>query len=403
MDAKQIWQSLLDKLFLPETNLFYDYVTSNDPAVRFAHLPDPEEVRENFPNPCGWGTGMEDCMLNTGSALDVLWKLFPDPDFTGKVVAGIAGCCEVHGRPGFLARGITPVGEPCCYMNTSRDQLTLAVYGLWRVIHSHSGVSGKLRREVVRLLELIALDCRRRAVPENGFNLCRLDGRPGLVCNMWNCLDHEALRLPMIYLAAFEASGRGQYLDWAKEYLPEALEQTLSTAQQASWWHLPTVQMQLSILLIREGGCVPEFHGQLERALDQVAQFAFDQFLPALEDAEAFRGDWYAPNENWRTLPMKLQYGTISPDGRHGLYEGKAYLNPVYPESYAVPKELLHRLGSYLTAILAPGRLVLPEEWERRLFAFLERVDLTRCCSDGPLKLLHALCFLNPESKGGSI
>ena len=35
------------------------------PPVR--SLPSPEEVAANFPNPCGWSTGMEDCMLNAGS------------------------------------------------------------------------------------------------------------------------------------------------------------------------------------------------------------------------------------------------------------------------------------------------------------------------------------------------
>ena len=69
MDLFAAWKGIREQLFDPRTNLFYDYTTSHDRAQKFRYLPAPEEVAADFPNPCGWGTGMEDCMLNAGSAL----------------------------------------------------------------------------------------------------------------------------------------------------------------------------------------------------------------------------------------------------------------------------------------------------------------------------------------------
>ena len=399
MDMLTAWNGVKRQLFDSRTNLFYDYVTSHDREGRFLHLPNPQEVKADFPNPCGWGAGMEDCMLNAGSALDILWKLFPDPAFTAQVVKGIALCCEGHGRPGFVARGMTPPPEKHCYSNTSRDQLTLAVYGLWRVIHSHRDISPGVRSEAARLLELIACDCRKHVIPENRYNLLRLDGKPAVASTMWNCSAHEALRLPMVYLAAFEATGASRYLDWANEYLPRALEQTLSPDERESWWHLPIVQMQLSILLIAESAAVPEYRELLRRAMDQLVAFAEGKFLEALGKAEAFHGEWHVPNGNFRLQPMRLQHATISADRRNALFEGKPYFVPVFPEKFAVTRSLLHELGSFLTIFLAPGNRRLSEERLLRLDRIVSPIDFSRHCSDGGIKLLHALSFLPTEQQ----
>ena len=277
--------------------------------------------------------------------------------------------------------------------------MTLAVYGLWRVIHSYRDVSPELRAEAARLLELIAGDCRKYVVPENRYNLLRLDGKRAQVSTMWNCFAHEALRLPMVYLAAFEATGAGRYLDWANEYLPKALEQTLSPDGRENWWHLPIVQMQLSILLVAESAAVPEYGELLRRAMDQLVSFAERKFREVLRKAEAFHGDWHVPNGNFRLQPMRLQHATISADRRNALFEGKPYFIPVFPEKFAVTRSLLHELGSFLTIFLAPGTRRLPEEWLSRLDRIVSPIDFSRHCSDGGIKLLHALSFLPTEQQ----
>ena len=51
--AVRLWNQLQNCLYHPEMELIYDYVTSRNPRHRFDHLPSPEEVAANFPNPCG--------------------------------------------------------------------------------------------------------------------------------------------------------------------------------------------------------------------------------------------------------------------------------------------------------------------------------------------------------------
>lgn len=87
-DAAALWTILKKNLYCPETELFYDYRTSADPAERFALLPTAEEIGVDFPNPCGWGTGMEDCSLNGGLALELCRIYEPDCGFASRLVSG---------------------------------------------------------------------------------------------------------------------------------------------------------------------------------------------------------------------------------------------------------------------------------------------------------------------------
>ena len=60
---------VLKRYFCPETELFYDFVV-DDNGNAWHHLPKPSQIANSYPNPCGWGTGMEDSSMNGGSAID---------------------------------------------------------------------------------------------------------------------------------------------------------------------------------------------------------------------------------------------------------------------------------------------------------------------------------------------
>ena len=45
------------------THLFYDYLTSYEAERELNHLPITVEANRQYPNDCGYGTGMEDCMI----------------------------------------------------------------------------------------------------------------------------------------------------------------------------------------------------------------------------------------------------------------------------------------------------------------------------------------------------
>ena len=60
---EQAWQVTWTRFYRPETHLFYDYLSSYEPGKELGHLPTAAEVQRQFPNPCGYSTGMEDGMI----------------------------------------------------------------------------------------------------------------------------------------------------------------------------------------------------------------------------------------------------------------------------------------------------------------------------------------------------
>ena len=70
--ANAAWKCSWEKFFSYDTHLFYDYLTDNDPAKRYAHLPTPEEVANEIPNRTSWNAGMEDSSINAGIMLEAV-------------------------------------------------------------------------------------------------------------------------------------------------------------------------------------------------------------------------------------------------------------------------------------------------------------------------------------------
>ena len=96
---------------------------------------------------------------------------------------------------------------------------------------------------------------------------------------------------------------------------------------------------------------------------------------------------------------MILHHASLSADQCNGLFEGKPYLVPLFPEEFDKTRTLLQKLGSYLTIILASGSRQVPGEWLSRLDRVVSSIDFSRHCSDGGIKLLHALAFLPTEQQ----
>lgn len=121
---KYLWE----KLYCEKTSLFYDRICKGDD--RFAELPTLDEISKQFPNPCGWSTGMEDCSINAGHMLEILslQHTVSYENISTKVecvIKGIHLCQSVHGKIGFLVRGVSPFDKKSCYFNSSRDQITI--------------------------------------------------------------------------------------------------------------------------------------------------------------------------------------------------------------------------------------------------------------------------------------
>ena len=64
------------RFYLPSVQTFGDYLSSYEAGREQAHLPKAEEVKRQYPNPCGYSTGMEDGAILGGAMLSVLCDRF---------------------------------------------------------------------------------------------------------------------------------------------------------------------------------------------------------------------------------------------------------------------------------------------------------------------------------------
>lgn len=396
------WERVWQSLFRPETGLFYDHLSV---LPDLGHLPTPEEIARCFPNPCGWGTGMEDGMLSAGAAMDILRlrrELGGDPDageMAEAVLSGICRAATVHGTPGFLARSISPADGKSCYLNSSRDQFTLGVYGAWRFLRHFPDASPSSRDAVRELLASVARYCERVVTPENHYDLLRLDGKPALVSTVWNAAPHEMLRLPMFYAAAWEATGDEHWRSLALRYALPGVAATL-TMDRANlwWWDITVSQMQISLALLDAidlGDA--ELHRQYRTAMRMTSRHAAELLEKALTDAEHFSDDWTAHAPDWRTCEMRPLADPPSPSG-DGLYYGFRCDTPVRPEPFRQVMELTRGLGNLVfTLALDPAAEIAPET-RARFRAVLEKMDFSHMASGGLLQLQQGAWALQQKT-----
>lgn len=250
------WRRIRHTLFCEETGLVYDYVTSRDHsrAVRPSALAGgdcprfPESVRLEYRH----GRLRAQRRLSARSA-----ALPPGGGFRLRPARG-GRADPVRGSPRYagalVARGISPRDGRSCYGNSSRDQFTLATYGMWRFLSGGGVIPERLRQRGVTFLRSVADYCERIVTPANACNLMRLDGRPAIVSTMWNCAPHEALRLPMIYGIAASVTGEPRYYELMRRYAAAGLRETLTMNPEADWWDMPVIQMQLSLNFFAESG-----------------------------------------------------------------------------------------------------------------------------------------------------
>ena len=72
----QAWEMIWTRFYQPKIQTFADYLSSYEAGHEQNHLPTAEEVGRQYPNPCGYGTGMEDGMILGGAMLSILADRF---------------------------------------------------------------------------------------------------------------------------------------------------------------------------------------------------------------------------------------------------------------------------------------------------------------------------------------
>ena len=255
--AEKAWEVTWERFYLPRTHLFYDYLTSYEPGKGLAHLPTAGEVARQFPNECGYGTGMEDGMISAGVMLALIvdrYAVTKEESLRERaydVFQGFRLCATAHGVTGFLARAVCHEDLRSIYPNSSRDQYTHAVHGLWHYARSPLCSTGT-KAEIGAILSAVADRMTRNVIPENDYDSLRADGTRDTrgISRMWNVMGHEAARLPMIYAAAWDVTGRPEYRDLYRRYIGEAVKLSFTINNREATYAL--LQMQGSFELLEE-------------------------------------------------------------------------------------------------------------------------------------------------------
>ena len=313
----QAWTVTWERFYLPSTHLFYDYLTSYEPGRWLAHLPSADEVARQVPNECGYGTGMEDGMISAGVMLDMLVDRYA---VTGEaslrqralnVFLGVRLCATAHGVTGFLARAVCHEDLRSIYPNSSRDQYTHAVHGLWHYARSPLCGPGT-KTEIGEILAAIADRMTRNVTPENDYDSLRADGSRDTrgISRMWNVMGHEAARLPMIYAAAWNVTGRREYYVLYRRYLEPALRQSFEVDGRQPTYAL--LQMQDSMELLETLEQEPGLKRQMREVMAATSRRCAERALNA--DRSAARLDLTRLCSDWRTgegLAWKGEYRKV--------------------------------------------------------------------------------------------
>ena len=302
--AEHAWRVTWERFYLPSTHLFYDYLTNYDPGSGLAHLPTADEVRRQYPNECGYGTGMEDCMISAGTLLSLIVDRYAVTkeeslrERAREVFEGVRLCATAHGVTGFLARAVCRDDLVSIYPNSSRDQYTHAVHGLWLYARSPLCAPGT-KAEIGVLVAAIADRMTRNVIPANDFDSLRSDGTRDTrgISRMWNVMAHEAARLPMIYAAAWDLTGMPEYRDLYRKYLSDAVRQSVHlNGREPTYAYL---QMQASLELLDALEQDAELKRQMREVMAMVSKRCEARALAA--EQVAAKVDLTLLCTNWRT------------------------------------------------------------------------------------------------------
>lgn len=372
----KLWNYIFDILFCEETNLIYEHRTSYDENGTVADLPTPEAISLQAPNPCGWGTGMEDSATSAGIMLDAILNRYAVTreasmhECAKKIFNGIKLCATVSGKRGFLARSVSPEDKKSFYINTSRDQYTHVIYSLVKYMNSElCDESDKpwIKDTLVAFAELVE----REATYENDYQLMRADDKVGIVCAMWNVRPHEALRIQMFYLAAWVASGNSHWLELYKSWRDKGIEKSWEYYSADSMCIL--VQMQVSARFLYNFDPDTEYREKYLELLKYCAQHAAEFKIENIGDLDInFLG------KAWHEWDLKFQWGNV-------IINGYVYANPQDKLLKAIWP--LMDLGDAIsTQVLCPDWEV-PETQLIQLKQVVDMIDLEIHASRAPLRL----------------
>lgn len=316
------WDYIVKNLYNSKTRLLYDHAVESEEEFASA-----DECARSWPNACGYGTNMDDCMINGGTMLAACVSRYEhEPsdklaDFTRSIAEGLLLCAEVAKDPGFIPRGITPRDCKSHYIDSSRDQYTMFVYGLHRYLNSDICTSAHKKR-ISDALVAVARRAEKNVTAENGYDMLREDGGKTLNTVLWGpeLGNHEMCRLPMIYIAAYEASGDKHWLGLYRSLRTEAVIRSLPMSGYGQLYTMQ--QMQCSLRVCYELETDADFKARYEDIMTEVADYCNNK-VALLE----------------KKLPETINYNDSGLSFRERKmlrqerYSDLEFLTPEYPDS----------------------------------------------------------------------
>ncbi|MEO6784493.1 MAG: hypothetical protein ABI318_00060 [Chthoniobacteraceae bacterium] len=378
---EQAWQVTWSRFYIPKVQTFGDYLSSYEAGKEQAHLPTAEEVRRQYPNPCGYSTGMEDGAILGGAMLSVLCDRFA---VTGEealrakaanVFEGLRRCATVHGVRGFVARNVCPEDGRSTYINSSCDQVTHFVHGLWQYYHSPLS-NGATKQQIRGIMADVAERMIAFVTPENDYDFCRADGArcPLGICRMWNVQPHEAARLPMIYAAAWDVTRDERYREQWRRYEVEAIGQSANPGENKPAYAL--LQMQCSLELLHALEPDPVLKATIHTRMTHVRDLAAKRFKSVLASIA-------------KKSPEEMRM--LGPDWRHvpEWKDQKGYMNPQWGP-YREIWHLTREAGESALILLMADPVVLSEAEQAALKSMILRFDYAHNSSCGIIYHLAA-------------
>lgn len=381
-DSASFWEAVESRYVDPRTGLVYEYLTKTpDGTSAFAHLPTPDEIKDGFPNPCGWRTGMEDGAMRTSifmlAALEDLERDSEDSVARERVrryMGALFRLATVSKEKGFLARSVSPVDGISHYGNSSRDQYTFFFYAMHQALRS-SLISESGKSKIRQIVVDCARRCERDVTPENEYYLTREDGRPAMASQMWTdvpanqsavtkegrrrwgyLMYHEVSRILMFYAIAHEATGEAHWREMYEKYADDILGR-LEQGNPGRIGCGELLQVQLCHRLLFDCETSDSRKERWAKLLAWAAERAMDGAVERGRAALAnTRQDLSAVRPNWRMVPMRwLKWAPYDHLKHEGVYYLMPEVNPWGPEVIAYP---------IVIAALDPSSVVTPEAAE---------------------------------------
>ena len=221
---RQILQSqryIDERVLHPTTRMIYNNVDWEDPDrwARADFVPPEELARSEATGSRRANT--DDCAMHGAiylSALVDCYEVSGADEAVGqarRVFEGLTTVARVSERRGFIARGVHPADGSTHLLNSSVDQYTWYVYGLWRLYRSRLADEGQ-KAAVRQIMHEI---CDR--IEQDGFDIRNTRGNPGWVSDIGVIRSDRSSRLLEVYLAGYDVTGNPHWLDIYREKVAE--------------------------------------------------------------------------------------------------------------------------------------------------------------------------------------